>query len=88
MRPASWRESEPPRADFFAVKAVLAALLDALRVPWTVEPRRASRSCTRAARREVLIGGRPAGWLGEIHPAVARAWDLERRGRASSSTSA
>ena len=38
MRPASWRESEPPRADFFAVKAVLEAVLDALRVPWHVEP--------------------------------------------------
>jgi phenylalanyl-tRNA synthetase beta chain len=76
MRPASWRDDEPPEADFFAVKAVLAALLDTLRVPWSVErggepflhPGRAAR---------VLIGGEPAGWLGEIHPAVARAWDLD-----------
>ena len=76
MRPPSWREPEPPRADFHVAKAVLAALLDTLRVPWSVErggepflhPGRAAR---------VLIGGEPAGWLGEIHPAVARAWDLE-----------
>ena len=76
MRPSSWRESEPPQADFYVAKAVLAALLDTLRVPWSVErggepflhPGRAAR---------VLIGGEPAGWLGEIHPAVARAWDLE-----------
>ena len=25
---------------------------------------------------EVAIGGSPAGWLGELHPLVARAWDL------------
>ena len=76
MRPASWRESEPPRADFFAAKAVLAALL-----------RRAARAVERRAAREpflhpgrsarVLIGGERAGWLGEIHPAVARAWDID-----------
>jgi phenylalanyl-tRNA synthetase beta chain len=76
MRPASWREGEPSAADFYAVKAVLAALLDALRVPWSVE--RAVEPFLhpgRAAR--VLIEGDPAGWLGELHPAVARAWDLE-----------
>ena len=76
MRPPSWREPDPPLADFHVAKAVLAALLDTLRVPWSVErggepflhPGRAAR---------ILIGGEPAGWLGEIHPAVARAWDLE-----------
>ena len=25
----------------------------------------------------MLVGGEDAGWLGEIHPAVARAWDLD-----------
>jgi phenylalanyl-tRNA synthetase beta chain len=25
----------------------------------------------------VLVGDEPAGWLGELHPAVARAWDLD-----------
>jgi phenylalanyl-tRNA synthetase beta chain len=76
MRPASWRESEPPRADFFAVKAVLAALLDTLRVPWTVE--RAREPFLHPGRSaHVVIGGRPAGWLGEIHPSVARTWDID-----------
>jgi phenylalanyl-tRNA synthetase beta chain len=77
VRPASWREPEPPQADFFAVKGVLAALLDALRVPWSVEaapepflhPGRAAR---------VVVGGRPTGWLGELHPAVSARWDVER----------
>jgi len=76
MRPASWRESDPPRADFFNAKAVLAALLDSVRVPWTVE--RSHEPFLHPGRSaQVLIGGRPGGWLGEIHPAVAAAWDLE-----------
>ena len=77
VRPASWGEAEPPRVDFFAAKAVLATLLHALRVDWSVEaggsepflhPRRAA---------DVLVGGRRAGWLGELHPSVAAAWDLD-----------
>src|SRR5688500_5783566 len=32
VRPASWSDAEPPRADFFAAKAVLEALMRALRV--------------------------------------------------------
>jgi phenylalanyl-tRNA synthetase beta chain len=76
MRPLSWRESEPAQADFFAVKAVLAALLDFLRVPWSVA--RASEPFLHPGRSAaVLIDGTPAGWLGEIHPTVARAWDLD-----------
>ena len=77
VRPASWGDPEPPQTDFYAAKAVLAALLDALRAEWDVaagseqpflHPRRAAT---------VRIGGRAAGWLGELHPSVAGAWDLE-----------
>ena len=76
LRPATWGEPEPPRAGFFAAKAVLAALLGALRIPWSVEPAREPfLHPGRAAR--VLVGdGRPAGWLGELHPGVAAGWDL------------
>jgi phenylalanyl-tRNA synthetase beta chain len=76
MRPPSWREGDPPRADFFAVKAVLAAVLDTLRAPWSVEAAREPfLHPGRSAR--VLIDGEAAGWLGEVHPAIARAWDLD-----------
>jgi phenylalanyl-tRNA synthetase beta chain len=76
-RPASWRESQPPQADFFAAKAVLAAVLDGIRADWSVEqggepflhPGRAAR---------VLVGGQAVGWLGELHPGVAAGWDVER----------
>jgi phenylalanyl-tRNA synthetase beta chain len=76
LRPASWREPEPPLAGFFSIKAVLASLLDTLRVPWRVEAdREPFLHPGRSAR--VLVGDEPAGWLGEIHPGVARAWDLD-----------
>jgi phenylalanyl-tRNA synthetase beta chain len=76
VRPPSWREGEPLAADFYVAKAVLAALFDALRVPWSVE--RAVEPFLHPGRSaRVLVGGETAGWLGEIHPAVARAWDLE-----------
>jgi phenylalanyl-tRNA synthetase beta chain len=56
---------------------VLAAVLDGIRADWSVE--RASEPFLhpgRAAR--VLVGGEPAGWLGELHPTVSGGWDVER----------
>ena len=53
------------------------ALMAALRVPWEVEPSREPfLHPGRSAR--VLAGGEPAGWLGELHPAVAARWDVEQ----------
>jgi phenylalanyl-tRNA synthetase beta chain len=77
MRPPSWREPDPPRADFFAAKSVLAAAMTAVRADWGAEP--ATEPFLhpgRAAR--VLVRGEPAGWLGELHPAISGAWDVER----------
>ena len=75
LRPASWRDPAPPVCDLFAAKGVLGALLDALRVPWEVEPHREPfLHPGRSAR--VLVDGRPAGWLGELHPSVAARWDV------------
>jgi phenylalanyl-tRNA synthetase beta chain len=76
VRPASWREPDPRPVDFFAAKGVLTGLLDGLRVAWTLEeatepflhPGRAAR---------IRIDGEAAGWLGELHPAMAADWDLE-----------
>ncbi len=77
VRAPTWRDAEPPRADFFAAKGVLGALMDAIRVPWEVEAAREPfLHPGRGAR--VLVAGEPAGWLGEIHPAVAARWDLEQ----------
>jgi phenylalanyl-tRNA synthetase beta chain len=73
----SWGDSEAPRAvDFFAAKGLLAATLDALRVDWSVRAEaqpflHPGRSAT------VLAGEETIGWVGELHPLVARAWELE-----------
>jgi phenylalanyl-tRNA synthetase beta chain len=77
IRPASWGDADPPRAGFFAAKAVLEALMRALRIEWRVEapadepflhPRRGA---------VVYAGDARAGWLGELHPSVAAQWDLD-----------
>jgi phenylalanyl-tRNA synthetase beta chain len=78
MRPPSWREPEPPRADFFVAKGVLAALLDTLRVPWRVEP--AQEPFLHPGRSARVLAGadpKPVGWLGELHPTVADAWEID-----------
>ncbi|HET6505930.1 MAG TPA: phenylalanine--tRNA ligase subunit beta [Baekduia sp.] len=75
----SWGDDGKPRTtDFFAAKGLLAAVLDTLRVTWSVEaapepflhPGRSAR---------VLAGpdGEVVGWVGELHPLVARAWELD-----------
>ena len=76
LRPATWGEPEPPRAGFHAAKGVLEALLGAIRVPWALEPAREPfLHPGRSAR--VLVDGAPAGWIGELHPLVAAAWDID-----------
>ncbi len=75
-RRATWRDGHPPAVDFFAVKGVLAGLLDALRVPWTLVPAGAPfLHPGRAAN--ILADGESAGWIGEIHPLVAAEWDFD-----------
>jgi phenylalanyl-tRNA synthetase beta chain len=75
-RPATWRDQEPPRADFFAAKGVLEGVADTLRVPVRLEPTDAEPFLHPGRAARVLVAGEPAGWLGELHPAVAEAWEL------------
>jgi phenylalanyl-tRNA synthetase beta chain len=81
--PRSWR-GEAPVADFFAVKALLEALLGHLHVEWWLQqghwpflhPGRGAAVCARRAD-----GSDEAVWLGfvgELHPLVAAGWDLAR----------
>jgi phenylalanyl-tRNA synthetase beta chain len=73
---ATWGAPEPPRADLFAVKAVLEALGEALRVP--LQCARGAQPFLHPGRSaDVLCGGERIGWLGELHPLMAREWDLE-----------
>jgi phenylalanyl-tRNA synthetase beta chain len=64
-------------ADVFAAKGLLEAVLGTLRVDWQVEPAQwpflhPGRSAA------VVAGGERLGFVGEVHPLVARAWELER----------
>lgn len=76
LQPQTWGSTEPPSADLFAVKALLEALGEALRVPVRCAP--GAQPFLHPGRcAEVLCGGGRIGWLGELHPLVAREWDLD-----------
>jgi phenylalanyl-tRNA synthetase beta chain len=75
-RPRTWRDPEPPPVDYFAAKGVLEALAATLRVPLSFEPTSDEPFLHPARAARVHAGGEPAGWLGELHPAVAEAWEL------------
>ena len=63
-------------ADFFALKGVLEALADQLGV--AVEVEAGAEPLLHPGRAATIsIGGRPAGWIGELHPLVCREWDLD-----------
>ncbi|MGC2372302.1 MAG: phenylalanine--tRNA ligase subunit beta [Solirubrobacteraceae bacterium] len=76
VAPATWGAPDPPRADLFAAKGVLEALGAALRVKLECRPEvqpflHPGRSAA------VICEGKRLGWLGELHPLVAREWDID-----------
>jgi phenylalanyl-tRNA synthetase beta chain len=80
--PRSWRGGAG-EADLFAAKGLLEALLDRFHVEWSVEPRawpflHPGRSAAVLACAHQGAGERTLGFLGEVHPLVAGAWDLQR----------
>ncbi len=78
VRPATWREPEPRAADFFAAKGVLGAMLDSIRAPWTVAEAGDPETFLHPGRcGQIVVGGAPAGWIGELHPEVAAEWGFE-----------
>ncbi|MEX2197039.1 MAG: phenylalanine--tRNA ligase subunit beta [Thermoleophilaceae bacterium] len=86
--PGTWR-SEARGADFYAAKGLLEGVLGALGIDWWMEE--GERPFLHPGRAATLLAGdertgssaRTAagtgklGWVGELHPLVARAWDLE-----------
>jgi len=64
-------------ADVFAAKGLLEAVLGTLRVDWRVEP--AEWPFLHPGRSAAVVaGGGRLGFLGEVHPLVARAYELDR----------
>ena len=75
LEPPTWRTSEPRAADVFTAKALAGAVLDALHVEWDTVA--ATRPFLHPGRAGVVrVGGEQVGWFGELHPLVAREWDL------------
>jgi phenylalanyl-tRNA synthetase beta chain len=77
LRFEGWRGGTEQPADFFLIKGVVESVLGALRVeasfeaqpePW-LHPGRAA---------VVQVGGERVGWVGEVHPLVERAWDIDQ----------
>lgn len=74
-QPRTWR-SPAMEPDFHVIKGLLQAVLETLRVDWRLagggppflHPGRAA---------DVLVAGHEAGWVGEVHPLVARTFGLE-----------
>jgi phenylalanyl-tRNA synthetase beta chain len=71
----SWRGDGEP-ADFFALKGVVEALAGQLGT--TIACPAGEEPFLHPGRSAKLgFGGTEAGWIGELHPLVCRAWDLE-----------
>ncbi len=75
LRPPGWRGGGE-QADFFTVKGVLEGLARGLGCELTVEP--GAEPFLHSGRTgRVLLDGTAIGWVGEVHPLVCGAWDLE-----------
>ncbi len=75
LAPRSWRGGSE-QADLFALKGVLEGLVAQLGVELDFAP--AEEPFLHPGRSAVVsVAGAAAGWLGEVHPLVCRAWDLD-----------
>ena len=74
--PGTWR-SKRRAADFYAAKGLVEALLGSVGIEFAVEP--GERPFLHPGRTATVLAGdeRKLGWIGELHPSVARAWDLD-----------
>ncbi|HLW94643.1 MAG TPA: phenylalanine--tRNA ligase subunit beta [Solirubrobacteraceae bacterium] len=74
---ASWRASGPAPADFYAAKGLLEAVLEVAGVQWELG------ACDEpflhpGASANISSGDVALGFIGEVHPLVCRAWELDR----------
>ena len=79
--PDFWGDADKAAAalDFFDLKGVAEALVGGLHLP-SPEYRRSSVACLHPGKAaELVAAGRPIGYLGELHPKTAEAFDLAGR---------
>ncbi len=75
----SWRDGATPSADVFAAKGLLEAVAATLRVPLTYAAAADWPFLHPGRSAEVLLDGSRIGFVGEVHPLVTQAWDLDAR---------
>jgi phenylalanyl-tRNA synthetase beta chain len=75
-REAEHWSGDPQEVDFFDLRGDLESLFQ-LAGADDVNFQAASLSCLHPGRSaQILRGGRPVGWLGQLHPKLTRDWDL------------
>jgi phenylalanyl-tRNA synthetase beta chain len=75
--PASWRGGGR-RVDYFAARGLLDGVLAPLGIAIEVAPAEPPKPFLHPGRAAaVRAADRELGWIGELHPRVARAWDLD-----------
>jgi phenylalanyl-tRNA synthetase beta chain len=77
VRTATWRDANPPAADFFAAKGAAQVLLDGLGTDWTLTPEQTIASLHPSRSATLMVDGQRIGSIGEVHPQVAAEWDFE-----------
>ncbi|MFN8161339.1 MAG: phenylalanine--tRNA ligase subunit beta [Solirubrobacterales bacterium] len=76
IAPSGWRDRGVP-ADFYALRGVLEALAAELGAEAGVTGADPEPFLHPGRSGAILLGGEPAGWIGEVHPLVCRSWDLD-----------
>lgn len=77
--PLGWQPADRDLVDFFDLKGVIESLTGALHVPEVVWEPADHPALTPGRSARITAGGQPAGWVGELHPAVAARFDLAGR---------
>jgi phenylalanyl-tRNA synthetase beta chain len=81
LRPAAWIDRAGPDAaeapDFYVLKGALEVVAAELGASVHLTPS-AEPFLHPGRSAAVELGGSTAGWIGELHPLVAREWDLDR----------
>ncbi len=77
--PQGWQPADREPADFFDLKGVIEAASQALHAPDLAWEPGTHPALTPGRSAQVLVDGRTAGWLGELHPAVAARFGLAGR---------
>jgi len=77
--PQGWQPADGEGVDFFDLKGIVEALTGALHVGRVAFEAGAHTAMTPGRTARVLLDGNDAGWVGELHPAVAERFGLTAR---------